>query len=119
MPNDSSRNTIVFIVCALVILVLYQMFVMEPHARQQQLEAKRAAEAAAPAGPAGSRPGVAPVSAFVPRAQAAAASPRVAIDTPSLKGSVALKGARIDDLYLKRYHQSADKASPLVELFRP
>ena len=48
-----------------------------------------------------------------------AASPRVIIDTPSLTGSIALKGARIDDLFLKGYHEEVAKTSPLVELLRP
>ena len=46
------------------------------------------------------------------REEALAASPRVAIDTPSLKGSIALKGARIDDLILKDYRVTVDPDSP-------
>ena len=50
---------------------------------------------------------------------AVTASPQVRIDTPSLSGRITLRGARIDDLYLKGYHTSTDPKSPLVELFRP
>ncbi len=71
--------------------------------------------AAAQAGPAGAP---AP-SVFVDRAQALAQSPRVRIDTPSLAGSLSLKGGRIDDLVLKNYRQTIAKNSPPVELFRP
>jgi len=48
-----------------------------------------------------------------------AGSPRIPIDTPSLKGSIALKGSRIDDLTLAKYRQLADPKSPNVELLSP
>ena len=37
---------------------------------------------------------------------------RVAIDTDSLKGSIALKGARIDDVLLVKYRETVDPKSP-------
>ncbi len=46
-------------------------------------------------------------------------SPRVAIDTPRLKGSIALKGARIDDIVLPDYRETVAKDSPPVRLFSP
>ena len=42
----------------------------------------------------------------------------MAIDTPSLKGSLNLVGGRIDDLKLADYRETVDPTSPLVELFR-
>ena len=53
------------------------------------------------------------------RAQALAASPRIPIDTPSLMGSIALKGARIDDLSLKDYRETPDPTSPNIVLLSP
>ncbi len=41
------------------------------------------------------------------------------VDTPSLTGSIDLRGARFDDLFLKGYHVEVAKTSPLVELLRP
>lgn len=46
-------------------------------------------------------------------------SPRVAIDTPSLKGSINLKGARIDDLVLARYPETIAKNSAPIRLLSP
>ena len=46
-------------------------------------------------------------------------SPRVAIDTPSLGGSIDLKGGKIDDLVLKDYHETISKQSPVIRLFSP
>jgi YidC/Oxa1 family membrane protein insertase len=46
-------------------------------------------------------------------------SPRVAIRTPKLSGSINLKGARIDDIVLPTYKETIEKASPDVRLYSP
>ena len=46
-------------------------------------------------------------------------TPRVAIDTPSLRGSINLTGARIDDLVLTRHSQDMRFGSPPVRLLSP
>jgi YidC/Oxa1 family membrane protein insertase len=48
-----------------------------------------------------------------------AETPRVRIETPSLKGSVNLRGARIDDLVLVRHRQDLAKNSPPIRLLSP
>ncbi len=53
------------------------------------------------------------------RVAALAESPRVVIETPTLKGSLNLKGARIDDLILVKYAQDVAKNSPPVILYAP
>jgi len=120
--QEESRNTIIFLVCALGLFILYNFFVLEPAAKRRAAEARQAAAVAqqqAAATPA-ARPG-APVQvpAAMTRQAALAASPRVAIATPSLKGSLSLKGARIDDLFLTQYRETVDRNSPPVELLRP
>jgi YidC/Oxa1 family membrane protein insertase len=50
---------------------------------------------------------------------ALASSPRISIRTPSLLGSINLKGAQIDDLLLLRQKQTIDKNSPPVRLLSP
>ena len=47
------------------------------------------------------------------------AAQRVQIVTPTLKGSINLKGARIDDLVMSEYKETIDKNSPPVRLFSP
>jgi YidC/Oxa1 family membrane protein insertase len=54
-----------------------------------------------------------------PVAQALASTPRVQIRTPSLQGSIDLKGARLDDLVLLKERQSIEKDSPPVRLLSP
>ena len=41
------------------------------------------------------------------------------IDTPSVGGSIDLKGGKIDDIVLKDYHETIDPKSPNVRLFSP
>ena len=121
-PNDS-RNTIMFVICAVVLLLAYQVFVMQP-AEQRRAAAARAAASQVAPGALGApaipgAPAAQPTSQFVPRPQAAGASPRVKIDTPAVSGSVNLRGARLDDLFLKNYRQAVARNAPPVELFRP
>jgi YidC/Oxa1 family membrane protein insertase len=62
----------------------------------------------------------APNAALQPSRQAAlAASPRIPIDTPSLSGSISLRGGRIDDLSLKGYRETTDPNSPNIVLLAP
>ena len=44
---------------------------------------------------------------------------RVLVDAPSLKGSINLKGAILDDLLLIKYKESLDKRSKNINLFYP
>ncbi len=53
------------------------------------------------------------------RAIVLAESPRVAIETPKLKGSINLRGARIDDLELIDYEETVAPNSPKVRLLSP
>ena len=53
------------------------------------------------------------------RAAVLGSTPRVRIQTPSLQGSINLKGAQIDDLLLVRQRQTIAKDSPPVRLLSP
>jgi YidC/Oxa1 family membrane protein insertase len=114
MDQQNSRNTTVFMIVMFAALIAYEVLVIGP--RQRAQEAAQKAQAALQRAAAASQPGSA---TYVSREQALAASPRIRIDTPALQGSVALKGGRIDDLFLKDYRTTVDKGSPPVELFRP
>lgn len=48
-----------------------------------------------------------------------AGTPRVAIETPRLRGSINLKGARIDDLLLTTHSQGMGEGSPPIRLLSP
>jgi len=121
MQDDSNRNTIIFLVCAVALFFIYQHFVLDPAAARRQAEARQQQAAATQTQAQAQRPGLpgAPGGPAVTRAQALAASPRVAIATPALKGSISLKGARIDDLYLTQFRETVNKNSPPVGLLAP
>lgn len=44
---------------------------------------------------------------------------RIPIETPTIKGSINLVGARVDDITLSKYRQTIAKDSPAVRLFAP
>ena len=134
---ENNRNFFITIALSVLILTLWQVFYMNPRVETQReaarVQAERVAQeqqAAQPAGTAGSVPATQP-QAGVPgtptvqgaapadRAQAVATSNRVAIDTPSLKGSINLTGARVDDLSLKDYRVTVEPNSPIIELLNP
>ncbi len=116
MDKENARNTIVFVVCAVALMIAYQMFILGPRAKEREVAARAQAALAAKNPIAAAAPGA---QIFVDRAQAVAASPRVLVENPAVKGSIALQGGRIDDLFLKDYKQTLTANSPPVELFRP
>ncbi len=117
------RNLVLAIVLSVVIMGGW-MFFIEPRfapppapAQQQTAPVTQPADQTAqPSQPAVAQEGGRQVMS---RAEALAQSPRVAIDTPRLKGSIALKGSRIDDLVLKEYRETVDPQSPEVVLLSP
>ncbi|HEY3910314.1 MAG TPA: membrane protein insertase YidC [Stellaceae bacterium] len=127
------RNLLIAIVVSVGILIGFQ-FLFErmhpppaPHvATTSSSQATGSAPATSGATPA---PGVAApatgaasaLAARAPltRAAAVAAQPRVKIDTPRVHGSIALVGARIDDLTLAKYHETVNPKSPDVVLLSP
>ena len=117
MDKETSRNTIAFGVIAMAVLLAYQTFVLGPLDKRRAAErARQTAVAAQTQSPQLAPPG-APV--LISREAAVAQSPRLPVRTPSLTGSVSLRGARLDDLFITRHRATADPRSGPVELFRP
>jgi YidC/Oxa1 family membrane protein insertase len=117
--NSNNSNLIVAVALSALVLIGWQYFVAGP-----QLKADQARQAVAAlqqkqgqtvsAGPVSNAP------AHLGRTEALKSSgPRVAIETPTLEGSLRLTGARFDDLRLKKYHQTTDPKSPEVDLLTP
>jgi YidC/Oxa1 family membrane protein insertase len=130
-----NKNTILAIALSAVVLIAWQFFYAAPQekARQEKLQAEQQKQqqaqqqpgkpAAAPAQPGPAQPpGQAPQSPAAVAANRDAAlktSPRVAIATESLQGSIALKGGRIDDLALVKFRETVDPKSPPIVLLSP
>jgi YidC/Oxa1 family membrane protein insertase len=132
---ENNRNFFITIALSVLILTLWQVFYMNPKienereaarvqqerlAVEQQTPQTPAQVGDAPSAPAGAVPGApAGMASAESRDAAVAASQRVKIDTPSLIGSINLTGARLDDVRLKRYHETVDDSSPMIELLNP
>jgi YidC/Oxa1 family membrane protein insertase len=115
--DTDNRNMIYFLIVSMALLAFYQFFVFGP--QQKKREAAQAVAVAAASSSAAASLPMGGVSTTLTREQALAASPRIAISTPSLKGSISLKGALIDDLYMIKYDQTVDKKNDPVELLTP
>jgi YidC/Oxa1 family membrane protein insertase len=141
--DENNRNMLLAILLSGMVLIGWHFFyagpkLQEAQERERRLAAQKTAQSQTmapgtagtttqPGGvvsPSGSPqlPGVAAPGATVvaaTRADRIAASPRIAIDAAALKGSVSLKGGRIDDLVLPQYRQEVSPSSPPVVLFSP
>src|SRR4051812_12924934 len=123
-----NRNTILAVILSGVVLIAWQYFYNIPQmekqrAQQAQAELQKKAAATQPDGSAapssttpqaGGAPSAAPANApptaastqVVDRNTALASTTRIKIDTPSVIGSISLKGARIDDLSLVKFRDT-------------
>jgi YidC/Oxa1 family membrane protein insertase len=136
-PQDHN-NLLYAIILSLAVLMGWQYFIAGPKMREDQarkefskeLEAQRTggqqqgvpgvatppvSQPSAASVPAAGQPTQAPIS----REDSLKGSPRLAIRTPSLEGSFALKGGRLDDLVLVKYRETADPNSNKVTLLSP
>ena len=130
---QNNRNFYITIALSVLILMVWQVFYMNPkiesQRQQAQIEAQRVAEQTKPAAQNGTS--AAPADASAPAGTEAAPAgeitldaalsqdSRVTFDTPNLSGSINLKGGRFDDVVLKNYHETVDKASPNIHLLSP
>lgn len=128
---SENRNMVLAIALSALVLFGWQYFIGMPkvekekeaaRVQQTQQQAQQPSQTA-PAGKPAAAPGT-PQSGSAPagtmtRAAALAASPRVAIETPHIKGSIALKGARIDDVSFVTYRETVDPKSPNIILLSP
>ena len=125
---QQNRNFYVTIALSVLILMVWQIFYMNPKIKAQQEQAR--IEATRVAGEASKTTAGGNIKAPATGTEAAAAagvtlndalkqSARVIIDTPSLRGSINLVGARFDDVVLKNYHETVDDSSPSIQLLAP
>ncbi|HZZ60792.1 MAG TPA: membrane protein insertase YidC [Roseiarcus sp.] len=131
MNSEDTRNLFLAIALSVLVMAAWQYFYAGPmsqrqhqaqtqtqvttHPAEQPAAQPRQAGVAAP-GAAAAAPGAVATQTV---AEALKASPRVAIDTPSLGGTINLKGGKLDDLVLKDYRETISKDSPLIRLLSP
>ncbi len=138
---DDNRNLLLAIVLSVVVLLGWNFFYAVPQMdkqkqiAQQNQAAQQVAPGSATPGAAPAAPGTdllpggpaatpapagaPPVGVTATRDVALARSPRIAIDTPKVFGSIALIGGRIDDVSLKAYRETVDPKSANIVLLSP
>jgi YidC/Oxa1 family membrane protein insertase len=120
---DDNKNFLLAVLLAAIVLFAWDYFVAMPQERQaelthqaqlahQELQKPQAASQAPTEGIGG--------VGHLARADALSrGGARVIVDTPSVDGSIRLKGALFDDLRFKRYRETVDPKSAEIVLLSP
>jgi YidC/Oxa1 family membrane protein insertase len=120
---DNNRNLFLAILLCAAAIFGWQYFVAGPQMAKEKAHQALLAKQKGPEAQNKSAelPKVAgAISKQISRSDALqAGGPRVAIATPSVNGSLRLKGARFDDLQLRKYRETLDPKSPEIVLFSP
>jgi YidC/Oxa1 family membrane protein insertase len=111
---DNQRNFILAVVLSMLVFLGWNLV-----AQTYFPQPKRA--------PVSGQAGTAPAQGITPPVKIAVAdakavvgqTPRIAIETPKLVGSINLKGARIDDLVMPAYRETIEKGAAPVRLLSP
>ncbi|MCK5750341.1 MAG: membrane protein insertase YidC, partial [Oricola sp.] len=128
---ENNRNLFITIILSVVILAAWQIFYIGPKIEaEKQAQLEMQAQQETTTGPSAATSentslpqataengAVAPSEGAGGEAQPEAG--RITIDTPTLTGSINLRGARFDDLKLKDYRVTIAKDSDIVTLLKP
>lgn len=126
--NGNNSNTFLAIGLSVLVLVLWQVFyiapIVEEERKQQEIIAQREAVKSGQAEPSDNAaiPQSDTTTTQAPASNSeseATEEKRLTIDTELLIGSLNLRGARIDDLRLKKYKVENTDGSPLITLLSP
>jgi YidC/Oxa1 family membrane protein insertase len=116
------KNVVLAIVLSAIILIgsqfIIQRYFPAPHPVPTQTTETNANQATTGAGTT-PQPAAPAVAAEKPRAEVIAETPRVAIRTDSVIGTISLVGGRLDDLTLAKYRETVDPNSPQIVLLSP
>jgi len=131
--DEKNRNLILAVALSVLVLFAWQALVIGPkqpppeqQQTTQQAQEDPQTQTGAPAPSSIGQPRATegtripgPQAESSTRAAALAETLRLPIETPRLRGSINLKGGRIDDLVLKDYRVAVDKDSANVTLLSP
>jgi len=119
--NYDNKNFILAIVLSMLIIFGWQYFYAVPIAEKQasqQTAQQQTTTTTTETTAGGQIPGTTQPAA-IGRDEALLATPRLSIETPSLRGSINLQGAQIDDLHLTKYRETIERGSPTITFLSP
>ena len=120
--NDQNKNLILATALSFIVILVWFVVFPPPEPTENNTPGS-VAEGTAPEAATAS----APTAEVDPEAAAqsgevttlAQDAPRLAIETPSVKGAISLQGGRIDRLSLKNYRDTIEPGSDIVQLLEP
>ncbi|MGD0143535.1 MAG: membrane protein insertase YidC [Rhizomicrobium sp.] len=119
-----NKNFLIAMALSFIVLMGWMYFIGQPqmkaeNARQALLAHQEKAKAAPVARPQARTDNLGGAGRLSREAALKTGGARVVIDTPTLDGSLLLKGARFDDLRLKKYRETTNRNSPEIDLLSP
>ncbi|MEL6477034.1 MAG: membrane protein insertase YidC [Pseudomonadota bacterium] len=116
MSSEDTRNMILAAVLSMAVIIGWQfLFPPPPPPAEQPVAQQQSDGTVQPVSPDQVVQALAPIS----REGALVKTERIAIETPSLTGSISLKGGRLDDLHLEDYRVELDPGAETVTLSSP
>ena len=114
-PNES-RNIILAITLSILFLIIWSLFTSKTVVSKNNHENNRIVNTSKTYSNSSL---VHQVIRLLPLKQALRETPRVAIQTTKLRGSISLKGGRLDSVVLTTYRKTINKNSPNIRLLAP
>lgn len=115
--DDQTKNLLLASALSFAVIVIWYVLFPPPEP-QPGADAPEIVEQATTL--PGADPALPSTGASAPQpTEPSAQAPRIAIDTDRLKGSISLRGGRIDDLALRDYRETLDEDAPIVTLLTP
>ncbi|WP_322866518.1 membrane protein insertase YidC [Aquicoccus sp. G2-2] len=130
MKDDQNKNLILAVALSMLVIIGWSVLFPPPEtpkpAPGTETSAPQAAQSdtGTPVADAttGTAPAITPPASSTTADEAVAAlkaAPRIAIDTPKLKGALSLLGGRIDELSLDKYKETLAEDAPDFSLLKP
>ncbi|MGB0198383.1 MAG: membrane protein insertase YidC, partial [Candidatus Puniceispirillaceae bacterium] len=125
--TPENRNLIMAVALSMIVLLGWQMFVIQPEMEREAAEQERIAAEMAKSVAGAQATGQPNVSSATgtPTIGGSAAAPkavetakRIVIDAPLVRGSFSVRGARLDDVILTGYKESLDADSDNIHFLQ-
>ncbi len=125
--TPENRNLIMAVALSMIVLLGWQMFVIQPEMEKEAAEQERIAaemaQSAATANDSGqpsasAASGTPAIINNTAPAKAVDTAKRIVIDAPLVRGSFSVRGARLDDVILTSYNETLDENSENIHFLK-